>query len=1121
MKNRISLIKVFYVLSILMSALYLQAKTFNISINETKFSKKTDFSVPVLQNDQYIDFVPGNPMIPVQTHWFLLEPGQKIAKADITILSSDKRTLDMPLIPVQNQVPLSSEAELIREFISNDFPEKILYRTGNGYSGNQNIGYVSFYTGHYNAANKEYSGYRDIRIELTFENERIETFPDNLVSDDVTEMLTGIQPNRNTSLEYLLITRRRFVDDFQRLINWRQSQGYDARIVTIENIYFNSIGADLQEKIRNYIKQAVSTRNIDYITLAGDINDIPTRSAFAFDAHTSSEIANDIPCDMYYSCLNGDWNANGNDIFGEDDDNVDYFPDVYVSRISVSNSNEAENYITKMINYEKGEASRYDDAAGFSMELWSESNSESAQQYIYDRYFPDNYQVDFHYGDQNTLENAVSTISTGYNIIQHTGHANYNVLSLGNHNSIHTYDLDDIDNDFCGLFYSIGCWSAAIDKLSIGEEFVNIAGGFSGYIGNTRYGWGAPAAPAFGFSEFYQKAFFRNLFERDVRRIAQANALQKLDFIPYLSGISVYKWVAYELIALGDAAFKIYPDNPPELHVSTDYIGDQLHVYTTDGINPVSNCFTVHGYNSGYTAMDGVLNIPSSASSDSVTVYHEDYQYYSSEIFFIPDDIIYEINSDYIPEMYSQDSLSFNSTITSFNGGTTTFRIEYEYERNDINLRNTVFSVDVDSNEEVQLGEVTVSLTDNSNVKPGETICIEQVLYLGDTRILSKKYYILIKGSYVKCTQIQQDYNQNTMHFRVGVFGTESLTNLDINLTENNSIDFEQNQWNITNARSGDYFDFSVPFIIFNDATRYNRYIFFDFNFANSAESYTANQPVVLTDQENSVFEDFESLLSWQRDVAWEQVLTHSFSGSYSLSCRPQYTGFHVINTPSLTNNGNMEMSFQYKYKMPMYGTHGVFVTLETASRSDTLIFLGAGGALTREDEEYEIIESDWAEYRINLDDFLVNELPLGEIFNIKLGFNYTDSLDGFDYISDDENGIFIDNFQIGACPEIVSTDDYNENPDNAFNISFRNPSVIGSGDCKFSISAEKPLENISIYNIKGQKVRSWNKTDLNNSSTVYWNYRDRAFKKVANGVYFIKAESGNSVQIKKIIILK
>ena len=128
---------------------------------------------------------------------------------------------------------------------------------------------------------------------------------------------------------------------------------------------------------------------------------------------------------------------------------------------------------------------------------------------------------------------------------------------------INAANLSNLENEYGGIFYSIGCWSAALDYDSIGEALVMTEDkGQLAYIGNSRYGWGAPAASGFGFSEFFQKEFFKQIFWNDTTVISETNALQKLPFIPYFGGTSVYKWCAYQLNEVGDSYFNLINENP-------------------------------------------------------------------------------------------------------------------------------------------------------------------------------------------------------------------------------------------------------------------------------------------------------------------------------------------------------------------------------------------------------------------------------------------------------------------------------------------------------------------------------------------------------------------------------
>jgi len=153
--------------------------------------------------------------------------------------------------------------------------------------------------------------------------------------------------------DYIIITSEQLRPTFKQLADWKTKKGIPTIIKTVEEIEPNYFGSDLQEKIRNYLKECYSKWGAGmFVLLGGDVNVIPGR---IYDNYG-------VPSDLYYATVNGTWNANNNHIFAEravvnnmvvDIDSADYNYVFFLGRASVENSAEAQTFISKVINYEK------------------------------------------------------------------------------------------------------------------------------------------------------------------------------------------------------------------------------------------------------------------------------------------------------------------------------------------------------------------------------------------------------------------------------------------------------------------------------------------------------------------------------------------------------------------------------------------------------------------------------------------------------------------------------------------------------------------------------------------------------------------------------------------------
>ena len=165
---------------------------------------------------------------------------------------------------------------------------------------------------------------------------------------------------RPGAAQYLIITAEPLVGAFHRFAAWKTRSGVPAEVLTLASIRRqHRVAADDAERIRRAIRDAhaAGTR---WVLLGGDTEVIPTRIVHsAFMAGLGAPA--DYESDMYFSCLDGTWNADGDGFYGEGyvsasdpGDDPDLIPEVFVGRAPVRTAQEAQRFVDKTIDYEQG-----------------------------------------------------------------------------------------------------------------------------------------------------------------------------------------------------------------------------------------------------------------------------------------------------------------------------------------------------------------------------------------------------------------------------------------------------------------------------------------------------------------------------------------------------------------------------------------------------------------------------------------------------------------------------------------------------------------------------------------------------------------------------------------------
>jgi hypothetical protein len=638
---------------------------FLFSEDELKFSKKSGFDF-ITYGDFELDQQKGAPVVPFRITQLHLPAGREIAAITIVNTKSEFLTGEYHLYPGQPPQILSNKEKYrtvspdLNIYLSNDaYPKDIVKISNSGSLAGNNVGSLLIFPLQYVPSQKKVKFYSEIEIAVEYkESIHSPILPkqseySRQVKHRLLEKLIHDYNDQETILSpmqyrvsqlpdeehlYVIITSDDLISHFQALADWKLKKGLSAIIVSASFIYSNFTGNDNQEKIRNFIIDAYQSWGTMWILLGGDTDIVPPRKAFAFDCEYGDYEDNYIPCDLYYSDLDGDWNANGNNIYGEVADNIDMYPDVFVGRAPVENTDETDAFVNKIISYEKNGLDGHERNMLFLAEiLWSDpyTNSGEGKDYIDEIFVPARFdpitKLYEHDGNEN-YESVINALNSGQNIINHDGHAWYTIMSAGD-GYLFSSDMDELTNGpRYSVLFSIGCWPAAFDVDCIAEHFVtNPNGGGVAFIGNSRYGWGSPGNPVYGYSDRFDQQFFKSLFADDIYHIGSTLSAVKSFYVPYAAQENVYRWCEYQVNLLGDPEMPVWTDIPGTMivqHPDSLPLGEsQCAITVMDGDYPVEGALVclMQGedvYQTGVTGFDGmaIFTLSTSNPADNLQI---------------------------------------------------------------------------------------------------------------------------------------------------------------------------------------------------------------------------------------------------------------------------------------------------------------------------------------------------------------------------------------------------------------------------------------------------------------------------------------------------------------------
>jgi len=581
----------------------------NYSINE-----KGIFQVVTFPNTRSTG-IPGEPSLPWMAVSILLPPGEAAQSADI--IYEDLTTLPgkILLMPTQPVRPLSTDSppefyQRKEVYLQSDiYPKQTHGEVSTQYITGYAVGLFTFTPTRYLPASQTLSFYRKVTV-------RIHTTPDErslaalrflAVSATEVERVKTLAVNPEmadsyphqesalTSYDYLIISPATFKNEFQPMIAMYQEKGLALRVVTIDSIRSVMTGVDDQEKIRNFIISERQNHNISYVLLAGNPSLIPCRGFYCYVmSGTTPYTDSNIPADIYYSGLDGNYNANANALYGELDDLPDLYPDISVGRFPVNDTAELHRMIQKTISYQSnpvlGEFSKplllgeylYNNPVTFGssyMNLLIDDHSDNgyfthgipsaANQIgkLYDSLIAPPLTI-----WQWNSATLLARLNQGNSFIHHLGHANTTYmlrLSMASITNANFSQVNGINHNF-QLLYTQGCYDGAFDASGgcIAAKAVTINNFLVAGIFNSRYGWfnqGTTDGPSQHLEREFVSAMYRDTLPET--HLGTAHLISKVKTAPWLFQPNEFepgaqRWCHYCCNVLGDPALSMWTAEP-------------------------------------------------------------------------------------------------------------------------------------------------------------------------------------------------------------------------------------------------------------------------------------------------------------------------------------------------------------------------------------------------------------------------------------------------------------------------------------------------------------------------------------------------------------------------------
>jgi len=386
---------------------------------------------------------------------------------------------------------------------------------------------------------------------------------------DVAFSYNSATKSGRSNYDLLIITTPSLAASFQPLKDYHDTTGILTEIHTTDYI-----GSNNPDEIRSHIKLVFLTDGIKYVLIGGDDELLPSKDMYVV-SYPGGYTETSMPTDLYFGCLDGPFNNDGDSQWGEPNDgegggDVDLIAEVFIGRACASNVTEANRFVTKHLSYVSRTDDRIDDillagehlgfggVSEYAANSLEELIGASGENGYYTIGFPEGkYTFDELYdrdwsGNNWPASELANRINNGLHILNHFGHGSTGYAMKYTSSGI----MSAFTNTELFFLYSQACYSGRFDGTDGYGEYMTIKSDHAAFalVMNARYGWGVHESTD-GASQRFNRQFWDAVYNptEAKNRIGWANHKSKEDNL-YRVNESCMRWCYYETNLMGDPA---------------------------------------------------------------------------------------------------------------------------------------------------------------------------------------------------------------------------------------------------------------------------------------------------------------------------------------------------------------------------------------------------------------------------------------------------------------------------------------------------------------------------------------------------------------------------------------